>query len=158
MTMDDYLVFLFPKNSDLAPFNFTAPLLISSGLDYPYGKCNFGKNFILEISEDELRYLERSLPYQDDIDSLIAIRITGNGIDLYRTSLYNENSSEEENHRLQDLLGLLLRNKEKWAVAFKTYFDYPFTIIKGNHTDILPQINKCIKGEVQSGLILSNVK
>lgn len=158
--MDDFFVFLLPEDADTNDFNFKIPVYNWQGVDYPQGPptCRYGANFILTIDYDEVKFISKFFPYKNKLKNWKAIRVTGNGIDVYRSSLFNADIIEDIGYTLQILIETTLRNQPEWIVFFQKDFDDRVNIIEKNNADVVNEIQNCIKGKQNTGLLLYKIK
>ena len=158
--MDAFLFFLIRKDADLTPFEFKIPMFMWDGIDYPQGppECRFGSNFKLRLADENLKGTVKSiidrLPYHYKKTGWQFIEVIGDGVHIYRDTLYRDNKQEETDYSLRDLINTMLGNKSTWAVGFERNYDDGLPVSEGTIGDVMNEMYNCFKGVSKAGFLL----
>jgi hypothetical protein len=149
--MDAFLFFLIRKDADLTPFEFKIPMFMWDGIDYPQGppECRFVSIFKLLLGDENLKGIVKSiidrLPYHYKKTGWQFIEVIGDGVHIYRDTLYRDEKKEETDFSLKDLIYTMLHNKPIWAVGFERDCDDGFQVREGDMEDIMIEMYNSLK-------------
>ena len=156
--MDAVEIFL-PVGTDLQSFGFKIPMYRWDGVDYPQGppECDFGKNFKLKMADkmetgDFTKARIKRLPEKYQRTEWQLIDILGEGVDIYRNSLFGL-QEEENGYGMKDLINALLQDKPHWVFGCEPQFDEPLKIYHGELKDIMITLELVLKNPENGFLI-----
>lgn len=147
--MSSSLQFLFPVEDNLKHLNFITPKFEWDGVLYPQGspECRFGSHFLLKQIDEpnsHLLYIKKLLPKELDHVTWKFVEVIGEGLNIYKMSLFGH-ATEEAGYTLNDLISLLLKNSPIWIALFEPSDDDGFDRAnKGGIEEVMFNLKKRI--------------